>query len=139
MSRTVRSVVIITAATLWLSGLLWMVLHFFFKSAGEFGIMPNPWEASVVRIHGMIGVLMVFMLGWISGTHVAIRWWQIRTHVHGLILLIISILLLLSGYALYYIVDDSPRHIVSVIHQVVGAFVVIIAIIHWRSRRSRNQ
>jgi hypothetical protein len=120
------------SAALWLSGLIWMLLHYCFPATTDLGVAPNAWEPFTIRIHGMLALLMVYMLGWIGGTHVSIRWRQIRTHVHGLILLIASMALLLSGYALYYVVDDTPRHLVGVTHEVIGVVVVVVALIHWR-------
>jgi hypothetical protein len=134
MSRRVRSTVMIVSAALWLSGMIWMLLHYFFQVTTEFGNTPSTWEPFTIRIHGILALLAVFMLGWIGGTHVTIRWRQVRTHVHGLILLITCIVLTLSGYALYYVVDDAPRHVVGVTHEIIGALVIVIALIHWRKR-----
>ena len=138
MARWVRTVVIGCSAALWLTGLLWILLHYCFAKPTDFGVTPNPLEPTALHIHGIIALLVVFMLGWISGTHVTIRWRQLNTHLHGLILLISSSVLILSGYALYYVVDDSPRQISSAIHQVLGVIVIFIAAIHWRSARSSN-
>jgi len=132
MSRRVRGVVLLGSAALWFSGLIWMLLHYYFPAATDFGNGPNAWEPFTIRIHGMLALLMVYMLGWIGGTHVSIRWRQVRTHVHGLILLIVSIVLLLSGYALYYVVDDAPRHLVGITHEIIGVLAIVVAVIHWR-------
>ena len=139
MSRRVRNVVFATSALLWLSGALWMALHYFFKSTTEFGVTYSPAEPSVARIHGMIGLLMLFMFGWISGTHVSVRWRQIKTHVHGLVLLIFSVTLILSGFALYYLVGDVPRTTTSIVHQLLGIVVIIIALWHWLTAPSRTK
>lgn len=134
MSRRIRSVVMIGSAVLWMSGIIWMVLHYAFPTHTEFGDTTNSWEPFTIRVHGMLALLMVFMLGWIGGTHVSVRWRQIKTHVHGLILLVVSAILLLSGYALYYVVDDTPRHLIGVTHEIIGVLVIVVALIHWRKR-----
>ena len=138
MSRRVRNVVIYGSAALWFSGMIWMVLHYFFKTANEFGMTRNASEPFTLRIHGMLAMLMLFMFGWIGGTHVAIRWRQWRANVDGLVLLIVAALLAISGYALYYLIDDSQHLAVSLIHQALGALIIAIAIIHWRTAAKRR-
>lgn len=139
MSRRVRNIVMYGASALWLSGAIWMVLHYFFSAVTEFGVTPNAWEPFTIRIHGALAMLMLFMFGWIGGTHVAVRWRQWRANLDGLVLLVVTTLLVVSGYSLYYLVDDSQRHVVSLIHQVIGGVIVFVAVIHWSKARTNSR
>src|SRR5437667_11647817 len=69
MLPPVRTVIFVTFATLWVSGCLWLVLHLGFAQQTQFGPSPNPWEPTVLRVHGWLAVGGVFLLGWISAAH----------------------------------------------------------------------
>src|ERR1700680_2452135 len=62
---------------LWLSGCAWLALDQFFESTGDFGKMPNPWEPTILLAHGIIAILSMYLLGWVTARHV-LRWWPGR-------------------------------------------------------------
>ena len=49
-------------ALLWLSGALWLLLDWVFPQRNEFGLLPNPWEAPLLRVHGLVAVAAVFLV-----------------------------------------------------------------------------
>jgi len=132
MSRSLRIVTMMVCAALWLSGGVWMLLHYFFQINTEFGPGPNPWEPVMIRIHGIVAIGTVFLLGWIAARHIGIAWKQLRNRVSGIALSSACALLVLSGYALYYLPDDELRVDSELIHQVLGAAAIVVALIHWR-------
>ncbi len=138
VSARILAGVVYCSLLLWCSGIAWIVLHYFFPTVSEFGSTPNPWEPTVIRVHGVLALLTIFLLGWIGSTHVSLRWHQWRTHLHGPIMVVIAIALAITGYALYYVVDDAPRHAVSVTHEVIGALAIIAALMHFRKRSSNK-
>ena len=56
MSATLRGVILGAGALLWLSGVLWLVLHFAFAQGTQFGPLPNPWEPTLMRVHGVLEI-----------------------------------------------------------------------------------
>jgi hypothetical protein len=62
---------------LWFSGCAWLVLDQFFESSGQFGMTPHPWAPAVLLVHGIIAILSMYLLGWITARHV-LRWWPGR-------------------------------------------------------------
>jgi cation transport ATPase len=134
MAAGVRAAVLATAALLWLSGVLWLVLHYAFPQAGPFGPLPNPWEAAVVRVHGVLAVGGVFLLGWITAAHVTERWRSRRNRLSGLTLAASAGVLIVSGYALYYS-TGSPHEAAALAHEALGVLALLAALGHWWRRR----
>jgi hypothetical protein len=63
MAGALRATLYSVAMLLWLSGVLWLVLHYAFAQTGPFGTLPNPWEPTVMRAPGVIAVSGVSLLG----------------------------------------------------------------------------
>ena len=130
MSAALRLVTLGVCALLWLSGCLWLVLHFAFAQATQFGPLPNPWEPVVMRVHGAIGVAGVFLLGWIAAGHLVDRWSGTRNRFSGMLLASSAALLVVSGYALYY-TTGTLHEIASRTHEVLGVASLVAALAHW--------
>src|SRR5262245_46370698 len=106
MPVRVRRLAYTVLLALWVSGCVWMILNYFFATNGEFGPVPHPWQPGVLKMHGWIAVLSVFLLGWISSGHILERWRQPRNRLSGFSLAGLAILLTATGYALYYTTDQ---------------------------------
>jgi hypothetical protein len=132
MSPALRINTLVVCALLWLSGCIWMALHYFFQASTQFGPGPNPWEPVAIRVHGIVAISTVFLFGWIASRHVYIGWYRRRNRVSGIALSSICVLLVLSGYALYYLPDDQLRNGSALLHQVLGVAAIIFALAHWR-------
>jgi hypothetical protein len=136
MSRGLRTSVMAVGAVLWISGVAWLVLHLGFEPRNEFGALPHPWEARLMRVHGLVAVAAVFLLGWLGAGHIAERWRRSGNRGSGWTLLGCAGLLVVSGYALYYAV--GPTQAASAwLHQWLGAAAILAALTHWlRIRRA---
>jgi hypothetical protein len=135
MTRSLRASVFSVYALLWLSGVVWLVLHLALEPRNEFGPLPHPWEATLMRVHGLLAVGGVFLLGWLGAGHVPQRWRGARKRPSGWTLLGCAVLLVLSGYALYYTV--GPLHTGSAwVHEWLGTAAIIVALTHWLRVRS---
>lgn len=107
-------------AALVLSGLAWLLLHYFLRREGDFGPMPNPLEHPMLAVHGAAAMLGLFVLGSLLPVHLLRGWQQRRNLVSGLILLAVQALLISSGYALYYASGDGFRAATSLVHWWLG-------------------
>jgi hypothetical protein len=136
MSRTLRRTLLGVCALLWLSGALWLLLDWVFPQRNEFGVLPNPWEAPLLRVHGLIAVAAVFLFGWVAAGHVRVRWWQDVNRPSGVWLLGLASVLVVSGYALYY--TTAQLHAAAaLVHAGLGLVAIIAALVHWRRIRAR--
>ena len=136
LSRVLRATLYGVGAMLWLSGAVWLALHYVFPQSTEFGPLPNPWEAPLMRAHGLIAVCAVFLIGWMMAAHVTVRWASERNRRSGLVLGGTALLLILSGYALYY-TTSSPHDAAALAHEAIGVLSPAAALAHWWRNRSR--
>jgi len=134
--RVLRATLYGVGALLWLSGAVWLVLHYVFPQATSFGPLPNPWEAPLMRVHGLIAVCAVFLIGWMMAAHVTVRWASERNRRSGLVLGGTALLLILSGYALYY-TTGSPHDAAALAHEAIGVLALAAALAHWWRKRPR--
>jgi hypothetical protein len=134
MSRALRICIYAVFGTLWVSGCYWLMLHYYFAQATDFGTLPHPWAAPILRLHGWFAVAGVFLLGWITARHVSDRWSQMIKRLSGLSMAGAAVALAFSGYALYY--TTSRLHdMAAVIHEALGASAIMFALTHWRRYR----
>jgi hypothetical protein len=131
MPRGQRTAIYLIAGSLWLSGSLWLYLDYFLAQRGQFGNTPHPLEPPLLLLHGAVAILSMYLFGWITARHIT-RWWPrgLRRLSGGLLAAVLAVLSL-SGFALFFLVDDSSRHAVALIHDVVGVAVAAFAIQHW--------
>jgi hypothetical protein len=120
---------------LWLTGCAWLVLHFFFQSATEFGSAPHPWEPRLMVVHGALAVAAIFLFGWISGAHIGVHWERGFKRVSGIVLIALVVLLSLTGLGSYYVTDDSLRESTALLHETAGAIALVPALVHWVRKR----
>jgi len=132
--RALRATIYSIAALLWLSGAFWLVLHYSLQQSTPFGPLPNPWEAPLMRVHGLVAVCAVFLIGWMTASHVTTRWTSDRNRRSGLALGVTVLLLVFSGYALYY-TTGFPQDAAVLAHEVLGVFAPLAAIAHWWRNR----
>ena len=137
MPGALRSAIYWVCTLLWLSGGAWLVAHFGFPATTDFGPAPNAWEPGLLRVHGWLAVGGVFLLGWISAEHISDRWRRSRNRISGFSLTGFAAVLTLSGYALYY-TADRLHDVVALAHEILGAVVIVFALIHWRSNKARS-
>ena len=132
-----RIAVYAVGVLLWLTGAVWLVLHHALPQATPFGPLPNAWEAPLMRTHGLIAMCGVFLIGWVTAAHVTTRWTSARNRRSGLALGGTTLLLVFSGYALYYS-TGAPHDAAALVHEVVGALSAAAAFAHWWRRRART-
>jgi hypothetical protein len=130
MSTGLRRAIYAVCALLWMSGCAWLVAHFAFPTATDFGPAPNPWEPVLLRIHGWMAVCGVFLFGWITANHISDRWRKSPNRVSGFSLAGLVVILTASGYALYY-TTDRLHDVAGTLHEVMGAVAIAFAFAHW--------
>ena len=116
---------------LWLSGLAWLILHWFFARETEFGAAPHPWQPGILVVHGVLAVVATFLFGWIAGSHVGFNWRRGLQRVSGVVLIVLLAVLALTGLGNYYLTWDSARAANSLVHEAAGLLAIVPALVHW--------
>jgi len=135
MPHRQRLIVYVVSGALWVSGLLWLILDQFFSHPEQFGRTPHPLESPLLLIHGVIAILAMYALGWISARHV-VRWWlEDQRRLSGSVFTVVLLILALSGFALFFLTGDQSQRIARIAHELLGVAVTLLAAQHWFFRR----
>jgi hypothetical protein len=143
MPRGQRAAIYLIVGVLWVSGCAWLCLDQFAMQRGPFGNAPHPLEPPMLLIHGVASVASLYLFGWIGARH-ALRWWAggLRRISGGMLAAILA-LLILSGFALFFLSSDAWQRYAAAAHDVLGVAVTLFALQHWffgrRSARARLQ
>jgi hypothetical protein len=125
-------------AVLWLTGAAIFVLRHFFAVSTDFGVTPHPWQPPLLILHGVIGIAVTFLFGWIVGEHVSEAWRRGLERSSGVWILVIMPLLIVTGFAAFYLVADRLRSANATIHELLGLLLIIPAVPHLLGARAQR-
>ena len=126
-------------AAIWITGVLWLVFHYFLPRQGEFGAEPHPLEAWWLRLHGAAAFFALWLGGLVWIVHVRHGLARPKRRVSGITLITLFGVLAASGYLLYYASDDALRDSVRLVHWLVGLALIVPFLLHsLRARRLRK-
>ena len=128
-------------AVLVLSGIWWIGVHFAatWLAPHEDELQRLPQEALALKVHGAAAFAILLALGAMGAYHVRRGWGLRRNRSSGSVVVGACTVLVLSGYALYYLVTDANRAPISVLHWGLGLAFVPLLIAHIAlGRRSRH-
>lgn len=123
---------------LFASGALWLLFHYFIHVHGEFGERPHALEVWWLRLHGAAAMLVLAVLGSLLPIHVRRGWHQRKNLLAGSILAALALLLIASGYALYYFGSEETRPWISAFHWLLGLGAPLLLVWHIVSGRRRR-
>ncbi len=124
---------------IFLSGLGWLVDHYVFAGATDFGLARGPFELWWLRLHGAAAMAGLMVLGSLFPGHIA-RAWRARTnHRSGLMMFGLAALLIVTGYGLYYLGDEETRPWISVVHWLIGIAAAAGLALHVRLGKRRRR
>jgi len=131
--RWIHSVFVV----LWLSGLAWLLFHYFIQVEGTFGPRPHPLEHWWLRLHGLAAMLSLIALGSVLPQHVRGAWELARNRKPGASLTVVTAWLGLSGYALYYFASEANQAWLPLAHWIPGLILPLLLWEHIRRGRAR--
>ena len=124
-------------AALVVSGIIWLVLHYFLTVPGEYGPQIHPLEPWMLRLHGAAAMAGLIIYGSLLPVHIRRAWSIRRNIVLGIGLVAIMLLLTITGYLLYYSGDENTRPVISAAHWILG--LVVPALLAWHIVSGRMQ
>lgn len=130
----------ISGTALWLSGGLWLLLHYYGQTRGEFGPETNPLEPWMMKAHGLVLIPALMGIGGLFVAHIPKGWTHRHQRVAGIALCGFLGLLIVTGYMLYYVGAEDVRAWTSVVHWSLGLALPAIFVWHYRgSVRARQR
>ena len=131
MPRRQRAAVYLITGVLWVSGCAWLCLDQFFAQRGPFGSTVHPLQPPLLLVHGVTAVASMYLFGWISARHVLRGWAEGRRRFSGGTLATLLALLIMSGFALFFLSSDAWQRYAAGAHDVLGIGITLLAIQHW--------
>jgi hypothetical protein len=137
LSRRHKIALYATLAAVFASGAAWAWMHYLAHAANEFGAsLAETWTLAV---HGLVAAGSLLFIGALLPLHIKFAWRANRNRSNGILMLFVVCLLIITGYALYYIGNERLRSWTSWTHLIVGLTLPAFLIIHiWRGRATRN-
>lgn len=127
--------IVASGSVLWLSGTAWLILHYFGQRNGEFGSEPSAGEPWMMIVHGLAMMTALLAIGGLLVRHVPVGWQVSAQRNKGLVLLSALILLMVTGYLLYYVGGEQIRALASRVHWVLGLALPAAFVWHYLGRR----
>jgi hypothetical protein len=122
----------------WLTGVGWMAIHYVFEPRDAANFSGNS-EPQWLKWHGAFAVLAIGTGGLLWGLHIVKAWQQHRHRWSGGSLAGALLLLIASGYLLYYVADERARSAISWVHQWVGVALLLAYLIHRLAKKAVPQ
>ena len=121
-------------ALLWITGCLWLVLRYYFQA--EAGSPPHPLQPGLLVVHGVLALAAVFFVGWLAGSSVGESWWRGVERSTAITFLVMLGVLTVTGVCCYYVTAVNVRARLALLHETLGAIVILPAIAYWLRRRT---
>jgi hypothetical protein len=122
----------------WITGILWLVFHYFMMRQGQFGSEPQPLETWWLRLHGAFAFAALWIGGMLWAVHIGPALSRPGKRISGLLLLGMLAILAVTGYLLYYAVDDGLRDVVRWVHWLIGVLLAVVLVIHVMRARAKR-
>lgn len=128
----------------WASGAAWLAVRYGLPRHGPFGLTPSPLQPWCLVLHGAFAFAALALGGWLAARHVRPAWRTRRSRASGIAMAGSALLLIVSGYLLYYVGGDAGRAILAPLHWSVGLAMPLALLAHvkhraWRSIAPRRQ
>jgi hypothetical protein len=124
-------------ALLVISGIVWLVLHYFLVTPGEFGEGVHPMEHLTLSVHGGVAMAALIVYGSLLPIHIR-RAWAIRRNIFlGIAVVVFMLALAITGYLLYYAGGEEARPIIGAVHWILGLAVPAVLAWHVLSGRAK--
>ncbi len=122
-----------------LSGLIIKLDQSLWVQHTPYGDQPNPSLSYALALHGAAAQIFLILAGCMLIIHILPRLAWRHNRTSGLIMLIIFMTLILTGWALYYLANEQFRSLSSTIHFWAGCFLGLVFMLHVPLKRRKEQ
>jgi hypothetical protein len=134
LSRRHRWILYAASLALFISGVAWAGANHL-DEAGAAGDSVRDLKTWLLKIHGFSAMAFVLVLGTLLPLHVRRAWHAQKNRKNGFGFLSVVSLLVLSGYALYYLGDEDWRNAAGQFHLWLGLVSPALLVWHIGSGR----
>lgn len=113
--------VYVVSGILLVTGIGWLAVHFL-DDGSETGTLALAWS---MKLHGAAVMLMLLQLGMLWGPHIRNAWVRKRNRAAGAVLGFFVLVLILTGYALYYVNGELLRQVAEYLHWFAGVMICL--------------
>ena len=118
----------ITFFVLLFTGLIWLFFEFFVDYSSSLHFL-RIWS---LRLHGAASYGFLIVFGMIISTHISFNWRVKKNRrISGIILVTFFVILILTGYGLYYSGNEQFRNFISYLHWICGSICSTFFIWHF--------
>jgi hypothetical protein len=125
-----RRFIYLATGALIATGAGWMIVSYLLAPAGEAVPAPHAFAPALLAIHGIAAYLSLTALGFVCGSHLRNGWRLAAQRVPGILLWTAWVLLVATGIAFYYFVDDASRPMLRNLHIGAGLLMPIVLVWH---------
>ena len=129
LSRRISTALLATLAALWISGVIWMLLHYVLAAPGEFGVIRHPLEAPILMVHGILAMVALFLLGWFAGRHAGPAT-SGRRVASGWLLTVLTGALVVAGCAQLFLTSATWQSGTAIVHEILGVALLLPVLAH---------
>lgn len=127
-----------TTAVLFLSGAGWLASHAWNWRTFDEGA-PNAVEPWLLKLHGAAAMATLVILGTLVPLHIRRGWVSRINRPTGAIMVGLAMLLVATGYGLYYAGGEAFRDFVAWVHDAIGLAAPLLLVWHIQSGRRRAE
>lgn len=133
-----RKAVYVTAGGLWLTGALWLIFRYFVQVTDEFGFNTgHPLERWWLILHAGFAFAAIWFFGLFWDAHVKPGWAVKARRRTGGWLFGVTVWLIVTGFALYYVGSPGWRSWMSALHWTAGLLALALFLLHLPRRKRR--
>jgi len=114
----------------WISGGAWLLVHYWLNPQDATSLSVSPAEPWWLKVHGAFAFLAVWNGGLLWGVHIVKAWHRRQHRWSGGALIGATLLLMVSGYLLYYVGDERSRQFISKTHWILGLLLPLAYLTH---------
>jgi hypothetical protein len=139
LSKRQKWAVYLIIAILWITGVAWLIAHYYLRNPDDFAALIHPIEPWSMKLHGAAAILFAALFGALSKHHMRLNWRREHNRLSAVFLLAIVGLLMTTGYLLYYANGEVLRAFSSKLHWILGLLTALVVGLHvYIGQKSRS-
>jgi len=115
-----------------ITGAVYFWMKYLLETGDPLSVINHPLQPAMLNVHILAAPCLVFVLGAIANSHIALKW-RTRSRLNrtsGRVALFSFPPMVLSGYLLQVVTQETAARVVLVLHLATGALFAITYLIH---------